>query len=426
MLDWPECKGVEEPPYLPILDQDPVFLDLFQAALDRRKVITGHASGIDWKGLNAYLAMGASNDHESGGTEETLMKARAGLKIAMRQGSGATDVEALSKAITEHRIDSRNFTFCADVASPEKLVEQGDIDECIRVAVASGIDPITAVQIATLNGAEMFRVDEDLGSIGPGKKADILLVDDLPRFKISTVIADGKVVVENGRFLPILQPPKYPDDLLNTVKLWKELVPQDFEITAPSGNTEVKVRVIGAIDGSLVTEERFETVKVVHGIVQPDPKKDIAKISMVDRFLSSKKVGNGFVQGFHLKRGALGTTANSVCENIVVVGTNARDMAIAANQMAKMGGGQVAVIDGVVRAQMEMRICGLLAEGSLKEILTKFYNLLGAIKEMGCDLRTPFSTLEFMCACGEIGLIKICDRGLLNVDRREIVDVLAG
>jgi len=424
MLDWEECRGVEEPPYIPILDKEAYALDLFQATLDRGKVVTGHACGIDKKGLDAYLAMGAVTDHEAVGTEETLEKARAGMKILMRQGSGCTDVEPLAKAITEYRIDSRNFAFCADVASPEKLVEKGDVDECIRVAIASGIDPITAVQIATINAAEIFRVDSDIGSIGPGKIADILLVDDLPRFEISTVIADGKVVVDKGQFLPKLAPPKYPDFLYNTVKLQRPLTSEDFEVFDSSGKKEVKARVIGATDGSLITEERIETLKVVGGEVQPDPARDIAKIAMADRFLSSKKIGNGFVQGFKMKKGAFGMTANAVCENILIVGTNSQDMAIAANKMAEMGGGKVAVIDGAVRAQLDMALCGLLAEGSLKEIMTKFYDVIEAIKEMGCVLETPFSTLEFMGACGEIGLIKVCDQGLLNVDRREIVDVV--
>jgi adenine deaminase len=424
MLDWEECRGLEEPPYLPILDKDTAIVDLFQATLDRRKVITGHACGIDKKGLDAYLAMGAWTDHEAVGTEETVEKARAGMKILMRQGSGCTDVEALAKAITDYRIDSRNFAFCADVASPEKLVEKGDVDECIRVAIASGVDPIAAVQMATLNAAEIFRVDFDLGSIGPGKIADILLVDDLPKFQISTVIADGKVVVENSQFLPKLESSRYPDFLYNTVKLERPLTPEDFDVVDPSGKKEAKVRVIGATDGSLITEERVETLEVVGGIVQPDGKRDIAKISMVDRFLSSKKTGNGFVQGFKLKKGAFGMTANAVCENIVVVGTNSRDMAIAANRMADMGGGKVAVIDGIVKAELDMALCGLLAEGPLKEIMAKFYAVIEAIKEMGCELETPFSTLEFMCACGEIGAIKICDQGLLDVERREIVDAL--
>jgi len=179
--------------------------------------------------------MGASSDHEAVRVEEALEKARAGMKILMRQGSGCPNVEALAKAITEYRTDSRSFAFCADSASAEKLVEEGDIDECIRVAIASGIDPITAVQMGTLNAAVMLRVDDDLGSIGPGKKADILLVDNLPRFQISTVIADGKIVLENGRLLLPLEPPQYPYDMLNTVKLWKPLAPEDFDVIAPAG-----------------------------------------------------------------------------------------------------------------------------------------------------------------------------------------------
>jgi adenine deaminase len=157
MLDWPETIGLEEPPFLPITEKDPVFLDLFEKALEKRVVITGHASGINIPALNAYVAMGAITDHESTDARDAVEKARVGIKILMRQGSGAFDVRELSKALTEYRLSSRAFSFCGDLAAPEKLFYEGDINECIRTAIKAGLDPITAIQMGTLNAAEVYN-----------------------------------------------------------------------------------------------------------------------------------------------------------------------------------------------------------------------------------------------------------------------------
>ena len=415
--------GLEEPPYLPIIDKDPVFLDMFQATLDRGKVVTGHASGIDTRELNAYVAAGALTDHEAVKAEEAVEKARAGLKILMRYGSGATDVPELAKAITEYGVDPRCFGFCADLAAPEKLILEGDIDENIRHAIAAGIDPITAIQIGTLNVAEIFKVSHDMGCIAPGRFADILFVDDLPNFKISQVMANGEIIVQNGKMTIDLEQPKYPEWMYKTVRLKKPTAPDDFEVKT-SATESVEAYVIGVTDGSLVTEKRKAKLSVQNGRVKSDLKRDIVNIAMVDRFLKTGAVGTGLVQGFNLAEGAYGMSVNAVCENIAVVGSNTSDMNVVANRIADLGGGMVAASKGEIRAEVGLRLLGLLSDKPMETFLQELDRFYKTVRDFGCTLKYPISTLEFCCACGEIGVIKICDEGLLDVDKRKVIDVV--
>jgi adenine deaminase len=424
MLDWPETLGLEEPPFLPITEKDKAFLDLFEKAVEKGIAITGHASGIDIPALNAFAAVGAITDHETTDVLDAIEKARVGIKVLMRQGSGAFDLKELSKALTEHHLSSRGFSLCADLAAPEKLFYEGDINEAIRVAIKAGIDPITAIQMGTLNAAEVYNQQLEIGSIAPGRIADILFVKDLRDFDIVRVIANGEGVVEDGKFLPVLKSPRYPDYMYGTVKLKRPVTPEDFNLRAPKGKTSVKARIIGAVDLSLYTQERIATLKVLDGVIQPDKSRDILSISMIDRHGVSGEIGNGFVNGFKLKKGAIASSVNAVCENIVVVGANNEDMAFAANHLAKIGGGKVVVTDGKILAQIELPLFGLLSDESLETVIKKFDIAYEEIRRLGCQFTSAFSTLEFCCACGEIGKIKIFHGGLIDAEKAQKVSVV--
>jgi len=185
-------------------------LDLFEEALMKGKVIAGHACGFRDKEIAAYSLMGGASDHECTSAEEAVEKARLGLRISMREGSGANDVHELAKAITEHKVDSRRFLFCADIISPLKIKEEGHLDNNIRLAVSAGVHPLDAIQMATINAAEFFRIDHEMGSIHPGKYADLLIVNDLPSFVIDKVLVGGQLVVDGREFLPKLESSRYP------------------------------------------------------------------------------------------------------------------------------------------------------------------------------------------------------------------------
>ena len=424
MLDWPEAIGLEEPPFLPITQKDKVFLDLFEKAVEKRLTITGHACGIDIPSLNAYAAVGAVTDHESTDPVDAVEKARVGIRVLMRQGSGAFDLRTLSKAITEYGLSPRAFSLCADLAAPEKLYYEGDINENIRVAIKSGISPMTAIQMGTLNAAEVYHLQLEIGSIAPGRIADVLFVRDLRDFDIARVIANGEIVVEDGKFLPALKSPKYPDFMYGTVRLKRPVTPGDFNVKAPRGRTSVKARVIGAMDLSLYTQEQVATLKVVGGVIQPDQRKDILRIAMIDRHGDTGEIGNGFVSGFKLKKGAVASSVNAVCENIVVVGTNNEDMSFAANHLAEIGGGKVVVAEGKILAQIELPLFGLLSDEPLETVIKKFDKAYEEIRKLGCQFTSAFSTLEFCCACGEIGKIKIFQGGLIDAEKPEKVNLV--
>jgi adenine deaminase len=422
MLNWPNTDGLEEPPYLPIVEKDEVFLRLFERAIEKRIPITGHAAGISIAHLNAYAAAGTISDHEQTDVQGAIEVVRRGLKMLMRQGSGAPNLKELSKAITERKLDPRAFSFCADLAAPEKLYREGDIDECIRVAVRAGIPPIAAIQMGTLNAAEVYNLHGEIGSIAPGKIADILFVRDLCDFDIVKVIAGGEIVAEDGVYLPTVAKSEYPDSMYNTVILKRPITAENFNIYA-DGN-KVDARIIRAADLSLYTNEEFAELNVAGGIVQPDLTRDILRISMVDRHGKTGNVGNGFIKGFQMRKGAIASSVNAVCENIVVIGANNEDMAKAVNHLASIGGGKVVVVDGEIVAQIELPLLGLLSQDPLEVVVQKFEKAYAELKKLGCMLTSPFATLEFCCACGEIGKLKIFDEGYIDTEKGERVDVL--
>lgn len=417
ILNWEGCYGLEEPPYLPVIEHYPEFLDLFDETLRQRKVITGHAAGITWRQLQAYVAVGATTDHESVEVHDALAKARAAMTLLMRQGSGCFDVPEVVRTHTEFGIDPRRLAFCADLASPEKLMTEGTIDHAVRVAIAQGVSPVHAIQMATINTAEAFFAQRDFGIVAPGRFADLVLVSNLRDFKIDTVVFGGTEVFRQGKFLIDLPKTEYPSFLRGTVKLPRPMTADDltFKVDKSKSKSKVEVRVIGVTEGSLETDERRAHLPVVDGTVPAAIDEDVLLLAMIDRFGKGTGTGLGFVQGFHLKHGAIASTANAVCENIVIVGTNPADMAVAANQLVSLGGGKVVVRDGKVVSSVSLTICGLLTEEPLKEVMAKFSRAFEAIAELGCPLKNPFSQLEFCFACGEIGQIKLSEEGLLLI-----------
>ncbi len=424
MLSWDGCFGLEEPPFIPIVDKWDDFLGLLEATLEQGKTITGHAAGADFRQTQAFVAMGASTDHEAVGTDEALMKARAGLRLLMRQGSGAFDVPALVKVYTEHKIDPRQLAFCADLASPEKLLHEGTIAENIRVAIAHGVPPALAVQMGTINNAEVFGLDKEMGVLAPGRHADILLVDELTDFSIQRVLVGGKTVVEDGEMTVKLPAQDYPGAFFGSVKLDRPIEPGHLVVTSDSGASQVDVRVIGITQGSLVTDERRATLRVEDGVVLPDLEQDVLPLAMVDRFGKGTGAGAGFVQGFELQRGAIASSVNAVCENLVAVGTNTDDMAIAMNCLAEVGGGKVVVADGEVLSLVELPLLGLMSTEPMAQIAAKFDHAFEQIAKLGCPLRSPFAQLEFSFACGEIGDIRLSDEGLIRVEPCERLEVV--
>jgi adenine deaminase len=296
----------------------------------------------------------------------------------------------------------------------------------VRTAIEIGVEPVRAIQMATLNVAEIFYAQQDIGSVSPGRYADIVLLDDLATYAIESVIVGGETVYKAGQFLGELPPTEYPASFYGTVTLPNPVTPEDLTFTVDIADDEAEVRVIAVTAGSLITAEKHERLLVSDGRIGADVDRDILLLAMVDRLGKGTGIGLGFVTGFNLRNGAFASTANAVCENIVIVGTNSADMAVAANHLAAIGGGKVAVENGEVVASVGLPLLGLHAEEPLEKVIVSFEALFGEIARMGCDLPSPFSQLEFCFACGEIGDIKLSEEGLVRIDPPEKVDVLVG
>lgn len=423
MLRWEDCLGLEEPPFLVLEHGYDEIYGLFEESLRLRKVVTGHAAGLNDHQLQAYVAMGAATDHEMVTAAEGVDRARAGMRLLVRGGSGCNDLPAVLPAYTEHGIDPRSVSFCTDVLSAEKLASTGGVLQMLRDAIAAGVPPVTAIQMATLNAAEVFNMQLEIGSVSPGRLADFLLVDDLERFDISSVFVGGVERVRDDRLLEELPPVDYPAEFRSTVQLDTPVTGDELRVRVPA-KPKTTIRVIGATDGSLFTQERHVELPTEDGVLRASVEDDVLPIVMVDRHGKGTGIGNAFVQGIGLKRGAIASSVNSVCENLVAVGVDEDDMALAINRLAEIGGGQIVVADGEVLATIELPIFGLLSDDPLDVVTKKFDAAYAAIRDLGCELDSPFSSLEFCCACGEIGDIRLSEEGLMLVETSSRVDLV--
>lgn len=428
-LSWPETKGIEEiSPELMLYrnQRDGDLLNLMEECLRQGKVIQGHSAGMtDDKITNAWVASGIMHNHEVVNSSETRRQAELGIWVVIREGSACKDIEACIPVITKEGFNPRAFQLCTDVITPDWMLERGQMDNAIRVAIKEGLDPITAIQMSTIQPAEFYRVNHDMGMIAPGRYADIVFVKTLEEFEITQVMANGKVWVRDGKLLETLKNPDYPDWLYGTMNIDRVLSKEDFQIKAPenAGDT-VRVRVINTRDGSLETPGTVESLKVVDGFVQSDPSNGINKICMIDRIMGTGEIGLAFVKGFGIQDGCIGTTANVFNQNIVLVGSSDNEMATAANETVKMDGGFIAVRGDEVVASLPTPLNGLASDLPFDELFEKQFQLLSAWREMGCELETPQMNLEFVSLV-TIPYYRISTKGLayMTQDTFELADL---
>ena len=428
-LSWPETKGIEEiSPELMLYrnQRDADLLNLMEECLKQGKVIQGHSAGMtDDKITNAWVSSGIMHNHEVVNAAETRRQAELGIWVVIREGSACTDIEACIPVITEEGYDPRAFQLCTDVITPDWMLERGQMDNAIRVAIKNGLDPMTAIQMSTIQPAEFYRVNHDMGMIAPGRYADIVFVENLEEFEISQVMANGKIWVKDGKLVEPLENPDYPDWLYGTMNIDRVLAPEDFQIKAPEGAGDtVKVQVINTRDGSLETPGSVETLKVVDGLVQGDPARGINKICMIDRIMGTGEIGLAFVKGFNIQEGCIGTTANVFNQNIVLVGASDEDMAAAANETIDMDGGFIALRNGEVLASLPTPLNGLASDLPFNELFGKQFKLIAAWRDMGCELETPQMNLEFVSLV-TIPYYRISTKGLayMTQDRFELAEL---
>ena len=421
MLDWPETVGIEETGYDLIFDRerrDPKLLELLQAALDKRLVVTGHGAALpDDAAISAFIASGLMNNHELIAAGEARRQAELGLISHIREGATCENTSAVVRAVTEDGAHPRAFHLCPDVVATDSLFELGQQDECIRVAVRNGLPPVTAIQMSTIQPAEFFRVNHDLGVISPGRLADVVFVSDLAEFTIERVMASGEMCVEDRELVWRGAQPEYPQYMYHTMSIDRALDPMDFRVEAPDGSDRADVRVIVAQDGYLESEEGSATLDIDNGniVAGHDSEGVVNKIAMIDRIRGSGEIGVGFIRGFDVADGAIGTSANVFNQNVVVVGASDADLAVAANAIIEMGGGFVAVREGRVVASFPTPLNGLVSDRSFDDSRESIQGLISAWRSMGCRLTSPQTSLEFVTLV-TIPRLKISTRGLAIVD----------
>jgi adenine deaminase len=385
-------------------------LDAFQ-----NRPIDGHAPGVHGHALNAYLAAGVGSDHECVTLDEAREKLARGMFILIREATNARNLDALLPLITPE--SSRRIGFCTDDRSPPDLLRDGSIDEMLRRAIAAGVEPVTAFRCCTLNTAEWFRL-YDRGAIAPGRFADFFVFDDLKSPAARIVYSGGKRVAENGSLLAPIATPPVPPALRMSVRIVREHL--KLEVPAAAGK---KIRVIGSIADQLITENRILDATIEKGRVVADPSRDLLKMAVIERHRGTGNVGVGFIQGFHLQRGAIAGTFGHDHHNIIAIGCLDAPMYAAIRAVEQMGGGFVVVdrADEVIAA-LPLPVAGLMSDQPFESVAAAYEKLLAAARSLGSTLRDPFNAMSFM-ALEVIPSLKLTDQGLVDVDQFRRVDL---
>lgn len=376
------------------------------------KAIDGHAPGLSGKDLNAYALAGVRSDHESVDVREAREKLRLGMHILLREGSTERNLEHLLPLINAN--NSQNCSFATDDKLAGDLVHEGHIDHCVRKAIKFGLSPVTALQIATINTARHYNL-RNLGALAPRYWADFIVFDSLKRFEVRQVWKKGALVAKDGEFLA-----KTPSDVplpRSTMNL--KYRADDFVVKADGAR---KIRVIEIIPNQIVTKESVVAPKIVEGEIVADPARDILKMVVVERHRATGNVGVGFVRGFKLKRGAIGSTVAHDAHNVIVAGTNDADIRFAIQELTRLQGGQVAVADGKVLAELPLPIAGLVSDQPLDRALKLIDDLNAAAHALGCKLHAPFMALSFL-ALSPIPALKLTDQGLIDATKLERISL---
>lgn len=426
-MNWKGIIGLGEMMNFPgVFMNDKKMLDEMSATRAAGKVIGGHYASPDL-GLpfHGYVAGGAEDDHEGTRMDDAIARVRQGMKAMLRYGSAWFDVAAQVKAITEKKMDSRRFLLCTDDSHAATLTEEGHMDRVLRHAISEGLNPMTAIQMMTINAAEHFGLTKEMGMIAPGRWGDVVLVEDLMNFKADLVIAKGQVIAEKGELLIKLPTVKYPKWATKSIHLKKPLKAQDFVLrTRAADGAEVEAHVIGVIENQAPTRHLRMKVKAENGEVKADIKRDLAKIALVERHRATGKVMVGLISGFGFTRKcAIGSTVAHDSHHMIVVGTDDESMAIAANELAKCGGGQIVVMGGKVVGLVDLQIAGLMSNERADIVAKKTGTVLDGFKMCGSELNNPNMQLSLM-ALVVIPELRISDKGLVDVTQFDFLPVL--
>jgi adenine deaminase len=409
VLRWRDCLGLGEVMNFPgVLGGDPDILSKIELA--RGKVIDGHAPGLREAKLSAYISAGIYSDHESVSIDEAGDKLKQGMRVMIREGSSEKNLDALLPLVTDKTY--KRCLFVVDDRSCSDLLRDGDIDAVVRKAIGRGLDPVRAIQMATINSAEYFGLNS-MGAIAPGYLANIIVTGDLSELEIGMVFYHGRLVAKEGK--PLFQNRAAVRGLTNTVNI------KPFNIEAlklfASGESEP---VIEAIPGQIITRKTMKSVRIIDKVIVPDTERDILKLAVVERHKATGNVGVGLVTGFGLKQGALASSIAHDSHNIVVVGTSDEDIFTAIKEIERLQGGLTVVAGGRVLASLALPVAGLLSDEPLEVVVRKLEKLEQLARNLGNTLPSPFSTLSFL-ALPVIPEIRLTDLGLVDVNEFRLI-----
>ena len=420
-MSWPGIIGLGEMMNYPgVVNGDPQMLAEMAATMRAGKTVGGHFASPD-RGIafHAYAAGGPADDHEGTSEADAVARARQGMRSMLRLGSAWYDVESQITAITQRGLDPRNFILCTDDCHSGTLVNEGHMNRVLRHAIACGCDPLVALQMATINTASHFGLERELGSIAPGRRADLILTPDLTTLPIDVVFARGVRVAEAGRLLVDCPHYDWPDAARQTVHLGKTLTPADFAVTAPAGANAVRARVIGVVENQAPTKALWAELPVIDGLVKADGA--TCQIALVERHRATGGVVNAFVSGFNYQgRMALASTVAHDSHHIIVVGTDRAMMAAAANRLGEVGGGISLWREGQEIALVELPIAGLMSDRPAAEVAGKADAMVAAMIACGCSLNNAYMQHSLL-ALVVIPELRISDKGLVDVRSFELV-----
>jgi adenine deaminase len=430
-MTWPGIIGLGEMMNFPgVFTADDKMHAEMHATRHAGKVIGGHYASLDL-GLpfHGYLAGGPEDDHEGTRLEDAIARARQGMKVILRYGSSWHDVAAQVKAVTSEGLDPRHFLLCTDDSHAATLANDGHMDRVVRHTISQGLEPMLAIQMATVNTAEHFGVSRDMGMVAPGRWADILFVKDLQDFYAQRVIAKGQVIAEDGKWIIELSSYAYPEWAMQSVHLPRTLVADDFRIVLQgqrSKSESLTVNVIGVIENQAPTRHLTFDVEPVNGEIVADRSHDLAKVAIIDRHHGTGNIQMGLASGFGFSEAcAVASTVAHDCHNLLVVGTDDACMALAANRLAETGGGQVVVKDAEIIGEVQLPIAGLMSDESARVVARKADSVLAGFQQCGCRLNNPNMQLSLL-ALVVIPELRISDKGLVDVTRFDFVPLVEG
>ena len=420
-LQRQEAVGLSEVVSLYVAMEHPDLMRSLQATADNRKIICGHGPETTGPLWNAFAAAGVANDHEALSAEDVLLRVRSGVHAQLRHNLIVPTLPALLKAVTEHKLDTRMLSLCTDDTTAVALVNEGHLDYLVRLALEQGMDFVSAIQLVTLNVAQAFHKEQEIGCLAPGRFADINIVTGPESFRVLKTIANGRLVAENNRPAAPIPLATHQPILLNTFHLKSPVAARDLVIPAPAGAKRAQVHIMRTLPWIPITEGGEAVLAVKDGYLAADLEQDLLHIAVIERHHRTGNIGKAFLGGMGLKRGAMASSIGHDHHNIVVLGADPEDMAFAANRVAELQGGIVLAEGRKVVAEIGFPILGLLTDLDAWSLAQQRTALLEKAREMGCGVSDAFMFLSFITLAA-IPAFSITDKGYVDVARQQLMD----